>query len=191
MKRMMIFLSLALMVTSSPALAEEFSRQDVAIGASGISMPAGRVILIKREAFRGAMIFGETEERPEGFFAKYKSYRFGRQGIQNFDEGEVIFKRVSSGGFLFHKGIGNSLGPPLKFDNFSLCVSPAGSEPHLQGHAIVYFWYKPTLVDQKIYLAPTPWKKVEEADPDDSRVKWYAYDEKREPIIIPIDKIWH
>jgi hypothetical protein len=190
MKRMIIAILMGIIGAPTTAgAAQELASNDVAISASAIVIPAGRVLLIKRETFRGALVFGETEERPEGLFAKYQAYRFGDEGIHNISEGEVIFKQVSSFGF-FHKGIGSLLGPPLKLDNFRLCASPAGPEPHLRTHAIVYFWSKPTIVDQKVNLAATPWRSVREANPEDPRVKWFAYDEKREPKIIRIDKIW-
>jgi hypothetical protein len=44
--------------------------------------------------------------------------------------------------------------------------------------------------DYGIELAPTPWTDIKEVNVKDPRIKWYKYDEKRERIFIPIDKLW-
>jgi hypothetical protein len=44
--------------------------------------------------------------------------------------------------------------------------------------------------DYGIELAPTPWTDIKELNIKDPRIKWYKYDEKRERVFIPIDKLW-
>jgi hypothetical protein len=190
MKTLLVVMSAVLAIPLAARAEQEFSRGDVEISASCVVIPTGRILLVARDAVRGAVIFQKAEERPEGFFSKYESFRIQKEGIRKLGDGEVEFKRVSSKGFIFHKGISDALGPPLKLDNFSLCASPAGPKHELMEHAIVYFWSKPFEVDQKVSLAPTPWKEIGEVNLFDPRIRWFSYDEKRKPSIIPIDKIW-
>ena len=44
--------------------------------------------------------------------------------------------------------------------------------------------------DYGIELAPTIWSDISQVNVNDSRIKWYRYDEKREDITIPIDRLW-
>ncbi len=44
--------------------------------------------------------------------------------------------------------------------------------------------------DHGFELAPTPWTDISQVNVFDPRVKWYRYDEKRERVFIPIDKLW-
>lgn len=39
-------------------------------------------------------------------------------------------------------------------------------------------------------LAPTPWSDISQVNISDPRIKWYRYDDKRQRVNIPIDKLW-
>ena len=75
-------------------------------------------------------------------------------------------------------------GDVIKFGSFSLFSVPKGKD-----HGVICF-LSPIQVDLEVRLAPTPWKEIGQVNLSDPRIKWYAYDEKREWRVIPIDKIW-
>lgn len=44
--------------------------------------------------------------------------------------------------------------------------------------------------DYGIELAPTKWTDISQVNVFDPRLKWYRYDEKRQRVNIPVDKLW-
>jgi hypothetical protein len=189
MKILIISLLLAIVIQAIPAMAEQkIFRDGVGISSFCVVMPVGRIMLIGRENFVGAVKFLHNEERPDGTYSKYEYFEYEKGAFRKVRGGEVMLKNPSDagkGGWFFHHGPSELLGPPIKIGNFSLCAAAAGLE-----HATVFFWSKPHKVDQQVKMAPTPWKEIGEADILNPRIRWFAHDEKREWKVVPIDKIW-
>jgi hypothetical protein len=190
--KMLFVLAFAALLVASPAFPKQKLFQDgVGISASCVVMPVGWVLLVERDPFLGAVKFFHNEERTDGIHSKYECFELSKKkgGAKKIGEGEVVFKQTSNKGSIkdlfFHEGMSSIFGPPLEIGKFSLCSYAVGSS-----HAAVYFWSKPHKADQKVRMAPTPWKEIVEVNLSDPRIRWFAYDEERERRIIPIDKIW-
>ena len=185
MKMLIIFLLLGMLIT--PVMAQQKLFKDgVGIVSICIVMPVGRVLLINRENFMGAVKFFQNEERPDGTYSKYEYFEYETSGFKKAKEGEVLLRKPSSGkGMFFHHGPYEMAGPPLKLKNFSLFAHAAGTD-----HATVYFSnarYKP---DSKVRMAPTPWKDISEVNLSDPRIRWFSYGNQESRKLIQIDKIW-
>ena len=154
-------------------------------------MPVDWFLLVENEPFLGAVKFFGNTQQPDGMHSKYECFQVGiKKGVaKKIGEGEVVFKQTSSKGspldLFLHKGIGSALGPRLKIDKVRLCALAAGLD-----HATVFFWSRPGWVDQKVKLAPTPWRHTREIDPSDKRILWVVYNKNREPKNIAIATIW-
>jgi hypothetical protein len=185
MKICMVFSLLAILIT--PVMAEQKVFKDgVEIVSICIVMPVGRVLLISRDSFVGAVIFLRNEERPDGTYSNYEYFELAKSGFRKVREGQVLLKKPSSGkGIFFHHGPIEMVGPPLKINNFSLFAHAAGMD-----HATVYFSDARDKPDLKVRMAPTPWRDISEIDLTDPRIRWFAYDSKEIRKVIPIDKIW-
>ena len=185
MKMLITFSLLGILIT--PIMAQQrLSNNDAVIDSLYIGMPVGRVLLISRDSFIGAVKFLQNEERPDGTYSKYEYFEYEKGGFRKVSEGEVLQKKPSSGkGFFFHHGPNELAGPPLKLKNFSLFAHAARTD-----HAAVYFSNARDKPDLKVRMAPTPWKDIMEVNLTDSRIRWFAYDKKESRKVIPIDKIW-
>jgi len=189
MKILIIILLLAIVIQAIPAMAKQkIFRDGVGIASFCVVTPVGRVLLIDRDNFVGAVKFLQNEERADGTYSKYEYFEYEKGGFRKVREGEVMLKNpsdVGKGGWFFHHGPSELLGPPIKIGNFTLCAAAAGLE-----HATVYFWSKPHKVDQRVKMAPTPWKEIKEVDLPNPQIKWFSYDKEREWKVVPIDKLW-
>ncbi len=191
MKMLPIFLLQLTVIATSVMAQQKMFRDDVGIASNCIVMPVGRVLLISRDSYIGAVKFLLNEERPDGKYSKYEYFEHEKGGFSKMREGEVSFKKPSTGfwaklkGFLsFHENPFKLAGPPLKLRNFSLYAF-AGAE-----HSTVYFWSAPNVPDLKVRMAPTPWKEIEEVKLSDPRIRWFSYDDKESWKVVPIDKLW-
>ncbi len=185
MKALVIFLLLGMLIT--PVMAQQKLFKDgVGIVSICIVMPVGRVLLISKNNFVGAVIFLQNEERADATYSKYEYFEYEKNGFKKVREGEVSLKKTSSGkGIFFHHGPNELAGPPLKLRDFSLFAEAAGAD-----HATVYFSDERNKPDLKVRMAPTPWKDFMEVNLTDPRIRWFAYEKKESRKIIPIDKIW-
>jgi len=183
MKTLMVFFFLAILTT--PVMAQQKIFKDgVGIYTDCLVMPVGRVLLISRDNFVGALKFLHNEERPDGRYSKYEYFEYEKGGFMKVREGEISFKPSPGKGIFFHESP-DKLGAPLKLANFTLSAIAGGKE-----HSTVYFWSKPSKVDQRVRVAPTPWKEIGEVNLSDPRIRWFGHDDGRERRVIPIDKIW-
>jgi hypothetical protein len=184
MKTLIITMLLAI---ATPVIAQQKLFKDgVGIASICVVMPVGRVLLIGRDNFVGAVKFLHNEERPDGTYSKYEYFEFERVGFKKIGEGEVVLKKPPSGKGIFLHGSPDKLaGPPLKLRNFSLFAAAGGRD-----HSTVYFRSATNKPDLKVRMAPTPWKDISEANLTDSRIRWFTYDDKESWKVIPIDKIW-
>jgi len=178
-----IFIILLLAVAATVMGKEKLFKDGVGVSSDCLVMPVGRILLISRENYMGALKFLYNEEKPDGIYSKYEYFEYQNE-FRKVREGEFSFKPSKGKGIFFHESP-YKLGSRLKLRNFSL-FAVAGS----RDHSTVYFWSKPNKVDQSVRMAPTPWKEIEEVNLSDPRVRWFTYDEKRERKIILIEKIW-
>ncbi len=178
----MVFLMLVILIT--PVMAEQNLFEDgLRIDSDCIVMPLGRVLLISRGSFMGAVRFLHTEKRPDGIYTKYEYFEYEESGFSKVRQGELSFKPSSGKGIFFHESP-YKLGGPLRLRNFSL-FTVGGKD-----HSNIYFWSAPNKPDLKVRMAPTPWKDISEVNLTDSRIRWFAYDNKESRKVIQIDKIW-
>jgi len=169
---------------------------DVHIGQTGIVMPLGKMMLLKKNSESCAIKFtkywseNQTEEKSVFIatgadeYATYESY-FMANKIANFDKKNV---QVKKGNLSFTKprGIGRFA---FSFGN-----------RHIECGTIKLHWYGGGAVsfleegknegDYGIELAPTPWTDIKEVNINDPRIKWYKYDASRKRVNVPIDKLW-
>lgn len=191
--RMLIPVLLLLTVIPTLVMAQQkILREEVGISSFSIAMPLGRMLLIGRDNFMGAVKFLNNQEKPDGSIdSKYECFEYEKGGFRKVKEGEVSLRKPSTGfwaklkGFLsFHENPLKMAGAPLELRNFSL-FAEAWKE-----HSTVYFWDAAAKPDVKVRLAPTPWKEIGEVNLSDPRIRWFAYDQERNRKVVPIDEIW-
>jgi hypothetical protein len=182
----LLFIIMLLGIATPVNAQQKMFKDGVGIASIAVVMPVGRVLLIGRDNSVGAVKFLHNEERQEGTYSKYEYFEYEKGEFKRVGEGEVVLKKPASGkGIFFHGSPDKLAGPPLKLRNFSLFAAAAGME-----HSTVYFWSKPNKVDQRVRMAPTPWKEIGEAELSDPRIRWFTYTEKESWKVIPIDQIW-
>ena len=164
-----------------------FEPNVVKIRPNAISVPMGRIILIRKGPEYGAVKFthfwfGKTVH---DWYGKYESYYQG-DGTGDFSKKNVLSRKgeVSTfpdiGGCGLHWSLDN---PNFRYGPFKLAWSPKST---------VYFFYfgQGGEGDYGIELAPTKWTDISQVNVFDPRLKWYRYDEKRKDTYIPIDQLW-
>ncbi len=163
---------------------------DVSIDGQAVVMPVGRVLLIERNDFRGAIKFVHNEIKEDGVYSKYELYERGEKGdFRKIKEGE-LFRKITKKNLwhnirsLFFHDIGSKAGR-LTLKSFVL-MADAWDELH----STVYFWDGDARPDVKVRFAPTPYKEIGEVKLSYPLIRWFSYDEKRERRVVPIDKIW-
>ena len=187
LKLIVLFIVSSLFLSERDATA--MAPEDVSIDSQAIVMPVGRVLLIKRNDFLGAIIFVQNKIRQDGVYSHYSYYE--REKSDFLKKGEdVIVRKVSKEGFwnnligLFFHGAGE-LGR-IKLNSFTLFVDAWD-----ESHSTVYFWRDAKAnPDMEIQLGPTPLKDISQVDLKDKNIRWFAYDEKTHRTIISIEKIW-
>jgi hypothetical protein len=191
-KAMVMVFIIGMALGQVQAMAEQFTTDAVFLGPDVITMPQGRILLISRNGFVGAINFIENEERSDGWYSKYEYYQYEKSvGFGKFKEGYISFKKMVWNWWnkllyhylQFHPNPYDGV-DRLVFDKFELIATPGKT------HSSVYFWSKANVVDEKARLAPTPWKEIQEVDLNDKRIEWFKYDETRKGRIIQIDRLW-
>lgn len=161
---------------------------EVSIDGQAVVMPVGRILLVSRGNFAGAVKFLHNEQRKDGVNSKYIYFEYENGAFRKKREG-VIFRKISKQSFwynlrtfIFHD-IPSS--DKIKFRSFELTADAADDF-----HSTVCFWDAAAKPDVHVRLAPTPWKEVEEVNLLDPRIRWFGHDKKRERMVVPIEKIW-
>jgi len=165
--------------------------EEVSVDGQAVVMPVGRVLLVRRDNFVGALKFLHNEERKEGVYSKYEYFEYENGAFRKIREG-VISRKIPPSDkwwyklrtFLFHD-IPSSFADKLTFKSFELFAH--ATDGH---HSTVYFWDGAANPDMKVRLAPTPWKEIEKVNLSDPRIIWFGHDDGRERRVIPIDRIW-
>ncbi len=165
---------------------------EIQIAWSGIAMPTGKVILIRRKSDCGAIIFTRfwTEQDRKGDFAnRYAEYDIYFQG-----DGTCTFSKSN---VTLVKGKASMLRPrgpfyPLKWQPGDPTVKCGPLKLAWDYYGFVCFFERhDSPGDYGIELAPTPWTNITEVNVLDSRIKWYGFNKDRKTINIKVDSLWN
>jgi hypothetical protein len=169
-------LSLAGSAFNAFGLAEELMIRE-----QGIVMPLNRFLLIKRGDYLGAVIFVSYEKNDQGDFVNYRSYKHYYEGRwQEEKSGTIGFRSLT-----FWQRVLGKLGihtppfsriKPLELKDITLFANPALDSEH----AAVCFGPHVDHLDPTVKLAPTPWRKIEEVNLKEPRLKWYGSGSREE-----------
>ncbi len=152
--------------------------EEVLIGRTSLSMPLGRILLVRKGSEYLAVKFtntwlGETK------YDHYTAYEFHYQGDGS---GDFSKDTVESGtGELFFPKVRGWMGIPI--------ISGAKDTIRCGGIKIKWF-YIATVDFLKNELAPTPWTSITQVNVHDHRIQWYQKDSKRKKRTIHIDRLW-
>jgi hypothetical protein len=178
----------------APAFDEQEGTQGsnvVSIGGAAVSIPVGRIMLVRKGTEYCAIQFDNAWIEKSGWKsgwkrATYESYYQGdgtgdfskenvhlRKGEVHLSEGHWI-----GGGHYIHFWRNEDIRcGPIKLCwayKTNICFSSDSQEQR----------------DYGIELAPTKWADISKVNVFDQRLKWYRYDEKRQREFIPIDQLW-
>jgi hypothetical protein len=212
-----LFLIIVTMISMKVAFAEELRLEpnpdEVCVYFSGVKMPLNRIILIRRENSFCALKFtrawlemdeerlklladdirlgGATaesaRESAEKRYADYDSY-FNRNGAPDFSNG-IIQKKEGTASLLPLRGAIR----PFIYQPGNGCVECGSFKllwSYKTGVSFIPVGKSSSARDYGIELAPTPWTDINEVNINDSRIKWYRYDDKRKRVFIPINGLW-
>lgn len=153
---------------------------EVLIAYNGISMPLGRIILIKNGLEYCAIKFINTwlGKAKHDHYSLYEFY-YSDDGTGDFSNSNVL----SGTGELFFPEI-----RPLIFDvGYS-----KGSNKLIQCGRMTFKWYYPTLIIMDKYeLAPTPWNGIKDINTKDPRIQWFKKGSVSKRYSVPIDRFWN
>jgi len=150
-----------------------------------VSMPIGRIVLIRRGSEYCAVKFAEVwkGKTESARFQNYESYYQG-DGTGDFSSKNAQFTkdtlvdRQSVLGRLY----------PVPFGHRNLYIKCGAVKLLWSDSGTLYFSESPGRGG--VELAPTEWTDISQVNVFDPRLKWYRYDEKRKDIYIPIDQLW-
>jgi hypothetical protein len=74
---------------------------------------------------------------------------------------------------------------PLELKDFTLFANPALD---IERGAVIYYGPDVDHLDPNVKLAPTPWRKIEEVNLKEPRLKWYSSGSPEQRI--KIDELW-
>jgi hypothetical protein len=160
---------------------------EVQIAFSGVDMPLGRLLLIRKDSRYCAVKFTRfwTEKAEKEKFAAYEVYckedgtgDFSNKNVK-ITEGKASLLRPRGPFYPLKWQPGN---PEVKCGPLKLLWAYKG--------IVCFFERSDSPGDYGVELAPTPWSDISQVNVLDPRVKWYRYDEQRKRINIPIDKLW-
>ena len=170
----------------SPQAPSLLETEGIKIYNTGIGMPIGQILLIKKDQKYCVIKFTKSDIEKDGKekFSLYEAY-FQGDGSGDFSKKNVQFseKRAS---YLESPGIGRlyfQLGDPeINCGPFKLGWGYKGF--------VSFYGPNQRYGDYGIELAPTPWTDIKDVNVFDSRIKWYKFDQQKERIIVPVDELW-
>jgi hypothetical protein len=191
MKRVMLFIAAVSILSLGQGEAMAIMPDEVSVDGQAVVMPVGRLLLVGKDSFVGAVKFLHNEERKEGVYSKYESFEYENGAFRKIREG-VISRKIPPREkwwyklrtFLFHD-IPSSFADKLTFKSFELYAIAAD-----EFHSTVCFWDKAAKPDVNVRLAPTPWKEISEVNLKDQKLRWFMHDNNRQRMVVHIDKLW-
>ena len=185
---------------------------EVFIGHACIEVPLGNILLIRKDSYYCALKFTrywtEIDEKEKERYAPYEV-----QGGIEAEFAKRLYTKKYAAYDVYYQGDGSAdfLGSnvvrsehiaswlPLKGPFRPFIYQPGDSYVKCGPFKLSWEYKKKVCVipsgkgrlgDFGFELAPTPWTEISQVNVFDPRVKWYRYDEKRERVFIPIDKLW-
>jgi hypothetical protein len=151
---------------------------EVLIARTGVSMPLGRILLVRKGLEYCALKFtntwlGDTK------YDHYTAYEFYYQGdgSEDFSKDNV----ESGAGELFFPRVRSWMGIPYT----------KGRKDVIRCGRIKTKWFYIASMDfGNNELAPTPWTSITQVNVHDPRIQWYREDNKRKKRTIHIDRLW-
>jgi hypothetical protein len=160
---------------------------EVAVHYSGMEVPLNSILLIRKDSHCCALKFTRvwTEKDEE---EKYGAYEVYHQGDGSGDFTNKNVKMIE----------GRASYLPLRGPFRPFIYQPGDSYVKCGPFKLTWRYktavgFMPTnkgIGDFGFEFAPTPWTDIKDVNIKDPRIKWYKYDEKRERVFIPIDKLW-
>lgn len=184
---------------------------EVAIVFSGVEIPLNRILLIRKDAQYCAIKFTQCwAETDEESMQKYATQIAKGGDIANHFRDISEKKYAAYESFYQGDGTGNFANNNVEINEGKVSWLPLRGpfrpfiyqpgDTHVKCGSYKLGWEYTTFLsvipagkymgDYGFELAPTPWTDIKEVNIKDQRVKWYRYDEKRERVFIPIDKLW-
>lgn len=161
---------------------------EVHIGPNGISMPLGKILIVRKGTDYCALKFIEfwTGENKEDRYARYESYSYGDKPA-DFSRNNVKLKKEE---LYFPKARWSIFGHPVAFGTKDE-IHCGFAKLWWSGRGSVYFFErgKPQ-GDYGIELSPTKWTDISQVNVLDPRLTWFRYDENRKRVNIPVDNLW-
>jgi len=164
------------------------ANDEVQIGPNGFIMPLNRILLVRKSLEYCAIKFTEfgKDDKAGNQYAKYESYYQGDK-TGNFAKANVKKKEA----ILFSpKPKWSIFGHPIVF----------GANEEIQcgslrlwwtGKGALYFFRRyQQQGDYGLEFSPTIWTDISKVNVFDARLKWYGYDESRQRVNIPIEKLF-
>lgn len=173
---------------------------DLLIVQNGIDMPIGKIVLVKKEIkYRALNIFNlkitlskqevqycvvkfitSWEDEKKYKYLTYESfYRSNNYG----DFSEKYFK--------YYQGkVSDKRWGRFQLGHTDIRCGPIRLGSTSRGFVAFWGFQSQEQGDHGIYLAPTEWTDIKQVNFIDPRLKWYKYDEYRERICFPIDRLW-
>jgi hypothetical protein len=153
---------------------------------SGIELPAGRILLMRKDSHIGAILFTRfwTEKDGKEKYAIYNAY------YQEDGTGDFSNENSKSS-----EGIASEL--PLRGPFRPFIYQPGDSFIRCGFFKLTWAYrsfvgFMPPdkeLGDFGYELAPTAWTEIKDVKIRDRRIKWYRFDKSREKFIISIDNL--
>jgi hypothetical protein len=155
------------------------TQEDVLLAYEGVSMPLGRILLVRKGAEYCALKFtdtwlGETERD------HYSSYEFHYQG-----DGSGDFMRSN-----VLAGTGELYFPRKIHIIFDLGYQKDRNTTIICGDMKLDWLFIASIHFKKYELAPTPWTTIQEVNIQDPRIRWYKRNDVEKKISIPIEQLW-
>lgn len=159
----------------------------VSIAPNAISLPLGRILLIRKNYSYCAIKF--VEYRPgktvDEEYAIYESY-FQNDNTGNFTNKNV---QITKAKLSFPKSYG--IGRFAFTFGKNIDVRCGKNKFQWSGNSWVYFYSSDhTPGDYGFELAPTIWTDISQVNVIAPQIRWYKYDSNRKDINIPIDRLW-
>jgi hypothetical protein len=152
---------------------------EVLIGQASVSMPLGRILMVRMGVEYCALTFTNTwQGEREGDI--HSAYYFS---CQRDGGGGLIGSNVESGtGELYDPAVRKWMGIYVQKGVKKDTIKCGGMTLHWRPFANIAF--------RDAELAPTPWTSLAEVNVQDARIRWYKDDRQRTPTTVHIDRLW-
>jgi hypothetical protein len=152
---------------------------------NGVSAPMGRILLMRRKGDVCAIRFAgfQRKDLPPGFLTD------GGPSFHAEYEWYVAAGRIESGRRQVNSKPSWGFWPITGFTRGSPIIKCASLEPLWSYPTTVTFFESGEQRDFGIELAPTNWREPSDMNLTDPQLRWYAYDEKRQPVLVPWEQL--